>query len=76
MQIYFENHGSVRNTFHELRPFYGQHNRPSEQLIRLTMNRFPTTFILYNNTHPPRRRTVRIEEIIAAIEHVIDDDSN
>ena len=56
--IYFENHGSVRNTYHALLPFYDQHNRPSEELIRLTMERFRTTFTLNDNTHPQRRRTV------------------
>lgn len=33
LQINFENHGSVRETFHALRPFYGRHNRLFEQLI-------------------------------------------
>jgi len=39
VEIYFENYGSVRETHRALRPFYGRHNRPSEQLIRLTMER-------------------------------------
>ncbi|GFV47465.1 DUF4817 domain-containing protein [Trichonephila clavipes] len=37
VQFYFENNGSVRNTYHALRPFYRRQNRPSQQLIRLTM---------------------------------------
>ncbi|CAH2107889.1 unnamed protein product [Euphydryas editha] len=63
-QIYFENRA--------LRPFYGQHNRPSEQLIPLTMERFRTTFTL-NNTHPRRRRT---KEVIAAVERGAEEDPN
>ncbi|KAK4873914.1 hypothetical protein RN001_013274 [Aquatica leii] len=76
VQIYFENHGSVRNTYRPIRPFYGQHNRPSEQLIRLAMERFHTKFTLNNNTHLQRRRTVRTEEVIAAEEHNVEEDLN
>ena len=50
VQNFFENHASVQNTYRALRPFYGQHNRLSEQLIRLTMERFHTTFTLNDNT--------------------------
>ncbi|GFU89771.1 DUF4817 domain-containing protein [Trichonephila clavipes] len=57
VQFYFENNGSVRNTYRALRPFYRRQNRPSEQLIRLTMERFRTTFTLIDNSHPQRRRT-------------------
>ncbi|GFT67214.1 DUF4817 domain-containing protein [Trichonephila clavipes] len=57
VQFYFENNGSVRNTYLVLRPFYRRQNRPSEQLIRLTMERFRTTFTLIDNSHPQRRRT-------------------
>lgn len=76
VQIYFENHGSVRSTYRALRPFYGQHNRPSEQLIRLTMERFRATFTLNDNTHPQRCRTVRTEEVIAAVERSVEEDPN
>ena len=55
VQIYFESNGSVREVHRKLRPFYGRHNRPSEQLIRLTMDRFRTTFTLCDNTHPQRQ---------------------
>ncbi|GFT26738.1 transposable element Tc3 transposase [Trichonephila clavipes] len=57
VQFYFENNGSVRNTYRALRPFYRRQNRPSKQLIRLTMERFRTTFTLIDNSHPQRRRT-------------------
>ena len=40
VQFYFENNGSVRKTYCALRPFYRRQNRPSEQLIRLTMESF------------------------------------
>ncbi|GFU91263.1 DUF4817 domain-containing protein [Trichonephila clavipes] len=68
VQFYFENNGFVRNTYRTLRPFYRRQNRPSEQLIRLTMERFRTTFSLIDNSHPQRRRTVRTEEAIATVE--------
>ena len=75
MHIYFENHGSVRNIYRTLRPFYGQHNRPSEQLTQLTMGRFCTTFTLNDNMHPQRRCTVRTEEVVA-VERSIEEDPN
>ncbi|GFX13199.1 DUF4817 domain-containing protein [Trichonephila clavipes] len=76
VQFYFENNGSVRNTYRALRPFYRRQNRPSEQLIRLTMERFRTTFTLIDNSHPQRRRTVRTEEAIATVERSIEKDPN
>jgi hypothetical protein len=76
VQIYFENHGSVRQTHRALRPFYGRHNRPSEQVIRKTMDRFHTTHTLVDNTHPQRRHTVRTEEVIAAVERSVEEDPN
>ncbi|GFX57219.1 transposable element Tc3 transposase [Trichonephila clavipes] len=76
VQFYFENNGSVRNTYRALYPFYRQQNRPSKQLIRLTMERFRTMFTLIDNSHPQRRRTVRTEEAIATVERSIEEDPN
>ena len=76
VQFYFENNGSVRNTYRALRPFYPRQNHPSEQLIRLTMERFRTTFTLIDNLDPQRRRTVRTEEAIATVERSIAEDPN
>ncbi|GFX58808.1 DUF4817 domain-containing protein [Trichonephila clavipes] len=76
VQFYFENNGSVRNTYRALRPFYRRQNRPSEQLIRLTMERLRTTFTLIDNSHPQRRCTVRTEEAIATVERSIEEDPN
>ncbi|GFW01053.1 DUF4817 domain-containing protein [Trichonephila clavipes] len=76
VQFYFESNGSVRNTYRVLRPFYRRQNRPSEQLIRLTMERFRTTFTLFDNSHPQKCRTVRAEEAIATLERSIEEDPN
>ncbi|GFV28233.1 DUF4817 domain-containing protein [Trichonephila clavipes] len=76
VKFYFENNGSVRNTYRALRPFYRRQNRPSEQFIRLTMERFRTTFTLIDNSHPQRCRTVRTEEAIATVERSIEEDPN
>ncbi|GFW29476.1 DUF4817 domain-containing protein [Trichonephila clavipes] len=76
VQFYLENNGSVRNTYRALRPFYRRQKRPSEQLIRLTVERFRTTFTLIDNSHPQRRRTVRTEEAIATVERGIEEDPN
>ncbi|XP_073831484.1 uncharacterized protein [Musca autumnalis] len=40
------------------------------------MDRFRTTFTLYDNTHPQRRQTVRTEETIAAVEQSVEEDPN
>lgn len=40
------------------------------------MDRFRTTFTLVDNTHPQRRRTVRTEDAIAAVEQSIEEDPN
>lgn len=76
VQIYFENHSSVRATYRALRRFYGAHDRPSEQLIRRTMDQFRTTFTLNDNVHPARRRTVRTQQMIDDVKQSVEDDSN
>ena len=76
MEIYFENHGSVRETHRTLRPFYGRHNSQSEQLIRVTMERFCTKFTLLDRMHHSRRRTVSTKETIAAVERNTKEDPN
>lgn len=76
VQLYFENHGSVIHTYRALRPYYGPHNRPSKTLIRLTMDRFCSTHTLLDNVHPQRRRTVRTEEVVAAVERSVEEDPN
>lgn len=62
-QIYFENvhinfgnRCSVREIYHL---FYNRHNRPTEQVIRITMDHFRTMYTLIDNMHPQTRRTVR-----------------
>ena len=76
VQIYFERHGSIRATYRALREFYGIHNRPSERLIRETVDRFRNTFTLVDNKHPIRRRTVRTQQAIAAVQRSVADDPN
>ena len=76
VQLYYENHGSVRATYRALRQFYGAHNGPSERLIRETMNRFTTKFSPNDNIHPVRRRTVRTPQTIAAVQESVEEDAN
>ena len=40
------------------------------------MDRFSTMFTLNINTHQQRRRTVRTEEAIVAVERSVEDDPN
>ncbi|XP_023173537.2 uncharacterized protein LOC111601262 [Drosophila hydei] len=76
VEIFYQNNGSIRQTFRALRPIYGVHNRPSERLIRITMDRFRSTFTLNDNVHPMRRRTVRTAEAVAAVQKSIEQDPN
>ena len=70
VELYYENHGSVRATYRALRQFYGAHNLPSERLIMETMNRFTTTFSLNDNIHPVRPET------IAVVQESVEEDAN
>lgn len=67
-RFFYENNGSIRRTYRALGPFYGRHNRPSEALIRTTMDRFRNSFTLLDNAHPRRRCTVLTEDAIAVVE--------
>ena len=54
VEIYSQNRSSVRETYRPLRPFYGRHNRPSEQAIRSVMNKFCINYSLHD-VKPPTR---------------------
>jgi len=56
VQIYFENNGSARGVYRKLRTFNRQHNCLSEQLIRLTLDCFRSTFTLCDNTHRQKKQ--------------------
>lgn len=66
MEIYFENPDSVGET-------YDRHNRSSEQLIQITIDRFCTTHSLIDNLYPQSRRTLRTEEVVTAVEHSVEE---
>lgn len=74
VEIYFQNQSSVRQTYRALRPFYGRHNRPSEQAIRALMDKFRTTYSLHDVKPPTRQRNVRTEETIAAVSASVQED--
>ena len=76
IQIYFENQSSIRATYRRLRHLYGLHNRPSQQAIRRTVDRFRTTYSLEDAITPARRRNVRTEENIAAVNESVEEDPN
>lgn len=65
VQIDFDNRGCIGDTYSVLRPFYSRNNRLSEQVIRVTVNRFRTTHTLVN-PHP-QRCTVRTEDVVVAV---------
>ena len=74
--LYYENRGSVYETYRSLQPFCDRHNRPSKQIIRRTMDRFRTTFTLLDVPYSVRRKRVRTEENIAAVEQSFEEDPN
>ena len=76
IKIYFEIQSSIRATYRRLRDFYGAHNRPSEQTIRRTVDRFRTTYSLHDAITLTRRRNVRTEENIAAVNESVEEDPN
>lgn len=45
----FQNRDSVRKAHRALSPLYGRHNRPSVQVVRITMSRFCTTHTRIDN---------------------------
>ena len=76
IQVYFEYQSSIRATYRQFRDFYGAHNCPSEQAIRRTVDRFRTTYSLKDAITPTRRRNVRTEENIAAVNESVEEDPN
>lgn len=46
---FYQNNGSVRQTYRSLRPFL---YRASERLIQITMECFQTTFTFNDDVHP------------------------
>jgi hypothetical protein len=75
VEIYFEKNKSVREVYRALRPFYGEHNRPSEQAIRAVIDRFCTNFTLLDSKPSTRQRNVRTEENIAAVARSVEEDA-
>ena len=67
IEFYYQNSSSVKNVFHALRPFYGRHNRPTEQAIQAIVTKFQTSFTLLDINPPTRIHRVRTEENIAAV---------
>lgn len=74
VEFYFKNNCSIRQTYRAIRGFYNAQNRPSELAIRRIVNNFRTTFSLHDNPRTTRRRNVRTEKNIAAVnDSVIED---
>lgn len=58
------NESILSSDFVFLRPIFGRRKRPTESIIRTTMDWFRTTFTLVNNADPERRHSVRAEVTI------------
>lgn len=41
IEFYYQNQCSVKNVFRALRPFYGRHNRPTDQAIQAIVTKMP-----------------------------------
>lgn len=74
IEFYYQNSSSVKNVFRALRPFYGRHNRPTEQAIQAIVTKFQTSFTLLDINPPTRIHRVRTEENIAAVSASVAED--
>lgn len=67
VEFYFKNQCSIRQTYRAIRKFYAANNRPSELAIRRIVTNFRTTYSLHDKPRSTRRRNIRSEENIAAV---------
>lgn len=67
VQIYYQNNRSVRTTQLALFSIYACHIRTAESVILAIMDRLGITFTPADNVQPQRSRTVRTENVIAAV---------
>ncbi|CAK1602462.1 unnamed protein product [Parnassius mnemosyne] len=75
VEIYFGINRYVREVHRALRPFYGQHNGPSEQAIRAVIDRFRTNFTLLDSKPSTRQRNVHTEGNIAGVARSVEEDA-
>lgn len=76
VEIYFSNGKSVRRTYRALRDVYGKNHRPSETTIHQTIEKLRTTFTLLDSKPLTRQKTVRSDEMIAAVKESLTDAPN
>ena len=76
IKIYYQNNESVRKTFHVLREFYGQNNRPAESTIRRLVNKFESSGTVTDTIVPVRQRNARSEANIAAVNESVHENPN
>lgn len=76
LDIYIRNNKNVLQTWRDLRPIYGQRDRPTQANIRLLMKKFDETFSLCDVPRVNYIRSVRSNENIAAVEDSVADDPN
>lgn len=72
--MYFQNLGFVRQTYRALRKCYALYNRPSDQFIHRTYNKFRPIFALLHGVS--RHRSVSTKENIAAVSAAVDENLN
>lgn len=74
--IYIQNGNNILQTWRDLRPIYGQHNRPTEANIRLLIKKFDETYSLCDAPRVSYTRSVRTDETIAAVNESVAEDAN
>lgn len=76
LEFYIKNGKSIRQTYRDLIPIYGQHHRPTEANIRLLMKKFDETFSLCDVPRISYARSVRTDETIRTVNESVTEDPN
>ncbi|ERL94483.1 hypothetical protein D910_11760 [Dendroctonus ponderosae] len=72
IKCYYKNDDSAVSTFRALRADHGRHNRPTEQTISNTVEKFEETDI----ARPVHHRNIRSAENIAVVAQSVEEDQN
>ena len=67
VELYYENHRSVKQVYRALRGTYGRNSRPTERTIAYTTNKFQTQFSFLDDQRPNRPHSAYGEKNIAAV---------
>jgi len=76
IQIYYQNSRSVVSTLRPLTPIFGRYNRLTRRTVERLVQKFESTYSLYNVPVSIRQRNVRSAKNIAAVQRSVKEDPN